>query len=224
MRLLSAPTLAKTLVRYPSEFRRIKSRVCKISLVAKRSSCPPDLLPKRNGKLTFKQLIQSTPLNLVLLRKMSVIGPENITDADCERGRVTQRPPISYAQYKYPKWLTDPDTVKVRLPKGDQYVCDLMHNASNAETYLKWFQTYLRVLDDQKLRPPLDAATKEFKKLQENVKKFSKTPKRESAEDKVIREEDLAVTKLELEGATAIHANASKLRMTCSASCSRMIP
>jgi hypothetical protein len=139
---------------------------------------------------------------------MSVIGPENITDADCERGRVTQQPPISYGQYKYPKWLTEPDTVKVRLPKGDQYVCVLMHVASNAETYLKWYQTYLRVLDDQKLRPPLDAATKELKKLQEDVKKFSKAPKRESPEDKVKREEDLAIAKLEPEEALVVHANA----------------
>ena len=62
------------------------------------------------------------------------------------------------------------------MPKSDQYVCDLMHNASNAKTYLKWFQTYLRVLDNQKLRAPLDAATKERKKLLEDVKKFSKVP------------------------------------------------
>ncbi len=141
MRLLSAPTLAKTLVRYPSEFRRNKSRGCKISLVAKRSSCPLDLLPKCNGKRTFKQLIQGTRLDLVLLRKMSVIGPENITDADCERGRVTQRPPISYAQYKYPKWLTEPDTVKVRLPKGDQYVCDLMHDTLSGFRRISAFWT-----------------------------------------------------------------------------------
>ncbi len=47
---------------------------------------------------------------------MSVIGPEDIMDADCERGRVTQQPPISYVQYKYPKWLTEPDSVKVKLP------------------------------------------------------------------------------------------------------------
>ncbi len=50
--------------------------------------------------------------------------------------------PISYAQYKYPKWLSEPDSVKVKLPQGDQYTCDLMHDANNAETYLKWFQTY----------------------------------------------------------------------------------
>ncbi len=88
----------------------------KISLVPKRLSYPTDLLPKCIGKRSFKQLIQGTRLNLVLLRKMSVIGSEDIKDADCERGRVTQRPPISYAQYKYPKWLSEPDSVKVRLP------------------------------------------------------------------------------------------------------------
>jgi hypothetical protein len=165
-----------------------------------------DLLPKCNGRRSFKQLIQGTRLNLILLRKMSVIGPENITDADCERGRVTQRPPISYAQYKYPKWLSEPDTVKVRLPQGDQYVCNLMHDASNAETYLKWYQTYLRVLDDQKLRALLDAATKDRKKCLEDMKKLSKVPKREATGDKVTREEDLAITKLELEEATSVHA------------------
>jgi len=207
VRLLSAPTLAKTLVRYPSEFRRVKSRGCKISLVAKRSTCPSDLLPKP-GKLNFKQLIQSTPLNLVLLRSMSVSAPDSMTDQDCERGRVTQRPPISYAQFKYTKWVTEPDTVKVKLPTGDQYVCDLMHDASNAETYLKWYQTYLRVLDMQKLCIPLDVATQGFKKLQEDVKKLLKTPKRETPEEKVTRENKLSIAKLELVEAAAAHATA----------------
>jgi hypothetical protein len=95
------------------------------------------LLPKYAGRMSFKQLIQGAPLNLILLRKMSVVGSEDIKDGDCERGRVTQRPPILYAQFKYTKWLTEPDSVKVRLPKGDQYTCDLMNNASNTKTYLK---------------------------------------------------------------------------------------
>jgi hypothetical protein len=114
---------------------------------------------------------------------MSVIGPDDIKDRDCERGRVTQQPPISYAQYKDPKWLTEPDSVKVKLPQGDQYTCDLMHDASNAETYLKWFQTYLRILGEKELRAPLEAATVEQRKLLEEFKKFSKAPKRELAEE-----------------------------------------
>jgi hypothetical protein len=110
----------------------------KILLEAERLSCPTGLLPKCAGRTSFKQLIQGTRLNLILLWKMSVVGPDDIKDGDCECGRVTQWPPISYAQFKYPKWLTKPDSVKVRLPKGGQYTCDLMNDASYAETYLKW--------------------------------------------------------------------------------------
>ena len=108
----------------------------KIFLEAKRPNCPTVLLPKCAGRTSFKQLIQGTQLNLILLRKMSVVKLDDIKDGDCKRGRVTQRPSISYAQFKYPKWITEPDSVKVRLPKGDQYTCDLMNDASNAETYL----------------------------------------------------------------------------------------
>ncbi len=149
-------------------------------LVAKRSSCSTDLLPKCIGQRSFKQLIQGTRLNLALIRKMSVIGPEDIKDADCERGRVTEQPPIAYAQYKYPKWLSEPDTVKVRLPQGDQYVCELMSDTSNAKTYLKWSQTYLHVFGEKELRAPLEVATKERKKLLEDVKKFSRLLRRNS--------------------------------------------
>jgi hypothetical protein len=137
---------------------------------------------------------------------MSVTGPDDIKDGDCERGRVTQQPPILYAQYKYPKWLTEPDSVKVKLPQGNRYTCDLMHDTSNAKTYLKWFHTYLRVLGKKELRAPLDAATMERRKLLEEFKKFSKAPKRELAENKVKREDELAATKLKLVEANTIHA------------------
>ncbi len=175
-------------------------------LVAKQPNCPTDLLPKCTGQTSFKQLIQGTHLNLVLLQKMSVIGPDDIKDKDCECGRVTQRPPISYAQFKYPKWLTEPDSVKVRLPKGDQYTCDLMNDASNAKTYLKWIQVYLCVLGKKNLCVPLDVATVDRKKLLEDFKKFSKAPKWEVTENKVTREVELAAKKVKLEEATAIHA------------------
>jgi hypothetical protein len=83
-----------------------------------------------------------------------------------------------------------------------------MHNASNNKTYLKWFQTYLRVLGEKELRAQLDAATVEQKKLLEEFKKFAKAPKKEVVENKVMREEALAATKLKLVEATAIHATA----------------
>ena len=92
------------------------------------------------------------------------------------------------------------------MPQGNQYLCNLMHDASNAETYLKWIQVYLCVLGKKNLRAPLDAATVERKKLLEEFKKFSKAPKKEVAENKAVREVELAATKLKLAEATAIHA------------------
>ena len=137
---------------------------------------------------------------------MSVIGSDDIKDGDCKCGKVTQRPPISYAQFKYPKWITEPDSIKVRLPKGDQFTCDLMNNVSNTETYLKWIQVYIHVLGKKNLRVPLDVATVDQKKLLEDLKKFLKVLKREAAENKVRRELEAAVTKVKLEEATVIHA------------------
>ncbi len=164
------------------------------------------LLLKCAGQPSFKQLIQATKLNLILLQKMSVVGLDDVKDGDCERGKVTQRPPISYTQFKYPKWITEPDSIKVRLPKGDQFTCDLMNNASNTEMYLTWIQVYICVLGEKNLRVPLDVATVERKKLLEDLKKFLKVPKRKAAENKVTRELEVAATKVKLKEATAIHA------------------
>ncbi len=51
-------------------------------------------------------------------------------------------------------------------------------------------------MGEKELRAPLEVATKEQKKLLEDVKKFSKAPKKELAENKVIREDELAAAKL----------------------------
>jgi hypothetical protein len=136
---------------------------------------------------------------------MSVVGSDDVKDGDCERGKVTQRPPISYAQFKYPKWITEPDSIKVRLPKGNQFTCDLMNNTNNTETYLKWVQVNIHILGKKNLRVPLNVATMDCKKLLEDMKKFLKVPKREAAENKVTRELEVAATEVKLEEATAIH-------------------
>jgi hypothetical protein len=65
----------------------------KILLEAERPTCPMGLLLKCAGQTSFKQLIQGTKLNLILLRKMSVLGSDDIKDGDCEHRKVT--PPIS---------------------------------------------------------------------------------------------------------------------------------
>ncbi len=72
-------------------------------------------------------------------------------DHDCERGKVTQRPPIPYGQFRYKPWVTEPNGIKIKLPGGNQFQCNLMSNAGSAETYLKWIQVFICVLDQKKL-------------------------------------------------------------------------
>ena len=46
---------------------------------------------------------------------MRVPSDQDLKDYECKRGKVTQRPPISYAQYRYKKWLMEPDKIKIKL-------------------------------------------------------------------------------------------------------------
>ena len=136
---------------------------------------------------------------------MSVVGSDDVKDRDCEHGTVTQWPPISYMQFKYPKWITKPDSIKVRLPKGDQFTCDLMNNASNTETYLKWVQVYICVLGKKNPPVPLNVAAVERNKLLKDMKKFLKVSKKETPDNKVVRELENAATKLKLAEASTVH-------------------
>jgi hypothetical protein len=54
----------------------------------------------------------------------------------------------------------------------------------------------------------LDVTTKERKKLLEEIKKFLKVPKRETPENKVARELEVAAIKVKLKEASAVHATA----------------
>ena len=186
---------------FPSEQ---ESRI-NILLQAKWPTCPQGQLLKCAGQPSFKLLIQGTHLNLILLRNMSLVGLDDVKDGDCKCGKVTQRPPISYAQFKYPRWITKPDNVKIKLPGGDQFICDLMNNASNTETYLKWVQIYHCVLGKKNLRANLNVATGERKKLHEEMKKSLKVPKREAPELKVVQELEVAATKVKLKEASTVH-------------------
>jgi hypothetical protein len=96
-----------------------------------------------------------------------------------QKGKVTQRPPILYAQYHYKKWLVEPDKIKVKLLRGDTFLVELMGDTSNAETYMKWYFNYLRVIVERKSDLKLLACAKTLKRAIEDLKRPSKVPKRE---------------------------------------------
>jgi hypothetical protein len=61
-------------------------------------------------------------------------------------------------------------------------------------------------LGEKNPRVPLDVATVDCKKLLEDINKFLKVPKKETAENKVTRELEVSATKVKLAKATPIHA------------------
>ncbi len=124
---------------------------------------------------------------------MSVnLAPNNLKDQDCEKGKITVRPPIGYVQFKYKQWVTAPQRIKLKLTEDNQFSCNLMDDSSNSETYLKWLLVFICVKDEKKLNLTLEVAAEALTKVQEDVRKHSKIPKRESVESK-------AECKLELE-------------------------
>ncbi len=74
------------------------------------------------------------------------------------------------------------------------------------ETYLKWIQVYIRVLGKKNFCVPLDVATMDRKKLFKDMKKFLRVPKKETTENKVTRELEVAAAEVKLAEVTAIHA------------------
>jgi hypothetical protein len=69
---------------------------------------------------------------------------------------------------------------------------------------------YTRVLGKKNLRVPLDVVTVERKKLLEDMKKFVKVPKKETPENKVLRELEVVATKVKLAEASTVHATVIK--------------
>ena len=83
-----------------------------------------------------------------------------------------------------------------------------MRDASNAETYMKWYFNYLQVIVEKKFNEKLLACTETLKRALEDLMKPSKVPKRESADQAAERELELAACKLKSDAAHTKHAKA----------------
>ncbi len=121
---------------------------------------------------------------------------------------MTHRPRIAHAQYRYKKYLVEPDKLKIKLLGGDTFLVELMGDASNAETYMKWYYNYLRIIVERKSDVKVQAYAGVLKSTVEDLKKPSKIPKRETEDQKAERELELAVCKEKYEVVYTKHADA----------------
>ena len=102
----------------------------------------------------------------------------------------------------------EPDKIKIKLLGGDTFLCDLMGDASNAKTYLKWYYNYLRVIVEKKSGVKLLACTETLERALEDLKKPSKVPKRKSTDQAAERKLELAACKLKSDAAYIEHSKA----------------
>jgi hypothetical protein len=78
-----------------------------------------------------------------------------------------------------------------------------MDDSSNSETYLKWILVFIRIKEEKKLDEVLQATTEMFTKVHEDVKKYSKVPKKKSVEQKTEHELEVLTANLMLTEANA---------------------
>ncbi len=166
------------------------------------------LLLKCTEQSTFKHLILSMLLNLCLFRNMSVPASDDLRDHNCKRRKVTHRPPIAYAQFMYKPWVTKPNKIKIKLLEGNTFQCNLMSDASNTKSYVKWILVFLHIMEEKKLDKKLVTCLESLKKVPKDLKKHSKVPKKESMEQKAEWELEGIAAKVRSAEAHAEHATA----------------
>ena len=159
----------------------------KISHVAK-FLCPMSQFLKRPAKSAFKRLILMMPLCQHLLLTMSSIPTSvELNDFECEKGQVTQRPPILYAASKASLlMMTTRGTVKMNTPEGE-HKQSIQGNGVDEEECIKHLMSFDRLMEKKEYRADLAEAAKAVLKASLMLKKHTKVPKGEEDPDKAIR-------------------------------------
>jgi hypothetical protein len=102
------------------------------------------------AKSPFKRLVLETPLYRHLLLTMSSTTTSELNDADCEKGHVSQRPPISYATSKDEASMkASRETIKMKTSEGEVKVA-VLGDSPGPEEYLQHISSFVRMLDRKK--------------------------------------------------------------------------
>jgi len=91
---------------------------------------------------------------------MSSIPVTELTDQECEKGQLTQRPPIPYATSKAESILkASRETVKMKTPEGEVKMA-VLGDSPGPEEYLQHHNAFLRMLARKKWVDELAKLTK----------------------------------------------------------------
>jgi hypothetical protein len=140
---------------------QFRERGIKKVLLSANSACPTSQLLERPAKSAFKHLILTMLLCQHLLLSMSSTPTsQELSDAECEKGQVIQRPPILYAVSKNGLLLsTLRETIKIKTPEGESKQT-LLGNGADGEEYMKHLMSFTRFMEKKGYKADLEAASK----------------------------------------------------------------
>jgi hypothetical protein len=129
---------------------------------------------------------------------MSSTSTSELNDSDCEKGHVSQRPPISYATSKDEASIkASRETIKMKTPEGKVKVA-VLGDSPGPEEYLQHVSTFVRMLERRKITDDLLKLAKAVASPKAPVRKLRTAPPGERPADITVRLEQLeaAVDKL----------------------------
>jgi hypothetical protein len=129
---------------------------------------------------------------------MSSAVTSELNNADCEKGHVSQRPPISYATSKDDASIkASRETIKMKTPEGEVKVA-VLGDSPSTEEYLQHISSFVSMLERKKITDDLLKLAKAVASLKAPVRKLRAAPPGEKPAEKTVRLEQLkdAVDKL----------------------------
>jgi len=111
---------------------------------------------------------------------MSSTPTTNLSDQECEKGQLTQRPPIPYATSKAETILkASRETVKMKIPEGEVKMA-VLGDSLGAEEYLQHLNAFLRMLVRKKCEDEVTKLSKAVVITKSLVKKLMRIPSEET--------------------------------------------
>jgi hypothetical protein len=124
---------------------------------------------------------------------MSSAATSELNDADCEKGHVSQQPPILYATSKDEASIkASRETIKMKTPEGEVKVA-VLGDSPGAEEYLQHISSFVRMLERKKITDDLLKLAKAVASLKAPVRKLRTALLGEKPAEKTVRLELLKV-------------------------------
>jgi hypothetical protein len=139
----------------------------------------------------------------------SLMSPDGLKDAECEKGQLSHRPPILYVpmvDIVMPK--EDPQVFKIKLPDASHLSMPI-YSCGNNEEYLAHIVAVLRVIEQKGLPKKCQVLAKTFARWSEALKNLQEAAE---CQDTVSTSVDVTARKVEIEQTTQMLQEAQKAR------------